>query len=92
MVYTNNIMHVHIQIKAENIYIAYIYMYARLVLGLYGPYICIYGDIEACMQSGATIYIYIHTLESWCARLNLATSAQYGYRKLWYMTLSFHIY
>ena len=35
--------------KAANIYMASIYMYARLGLGLYGPYICIYAsyDIEA---------------------------------------------
>ena len=69
--------------KAENIYMAYIYMYKRLGLGLYGPYICIYGDMEACAQSGANIYIYIYTLESWHARLNLAQAAQYGYKKLW---------
>ena len=36
----------------------YIYMYARLRLGSYGPYICIQTDIEACTQSGAYIYIY----------------------------------
>ena len=29
--------------------------------------------------------------ESWCARLNLACAAQHGYRKVWYMTPSFHI-
>ena len=59
MVYANDIMHIHIQIKAENIYMASIYMYSRLGLGLYGPYIGIYADIEACTQSGADIYIYI---------------------------------
>ena len=60
MVYANNIMHIHIQMKAENIYMAYICMYSRTGLGLYGPYICIYGDIEACAQIGANIYIYIY--------------------------------
>ena len=77
--------------KAENIYMGSIYMYARLVLGVYGPYTCIYTDIEACMQSGADIYICIYLLESWCARLHLAHPAQYGYKKLWYMTLISHI-
>ena len=65
MVYTNNIMNTHIQVKAENLYMASIYMYTRLGLGLYGPYIGIYADIEACAQSRANIYIYIH--------LNLST-------------------
>ena len=60
MVYANDKVHIHIQMKAANIYMGSIYMYARLGLGLYGPYICIYGDIEACTQSGANIYIYIH--------------------------------
>ena len=58
MVYANDIMHIYIQIKAENIYMASIYMYARLGLGIYGPYTCICTDIEACTQSGADIYIY----------------------------------
>ena len=53
MLYIKDIMHIHIQMKAENIYMASIYMYARLGLGFYGPYMCIYGDIEACVQSGA---------------------------------------
>ena len=62
MAYANDIMHSHIQMKAENIYKASIYMYARLVLGVYGPYTYtfIYANIEACTQSGANIYIYIH--------------------------------
>ena len=30
MVYAKDIMHIHMQIKAANIYMAYIYMYARL--------------------------------------------------------------
>ena len=89
MVYANDIMYIHIQMKAASIYMAYTYMYAKLGLGLYGPNICIYSDIEACAQSRANIYIY--TLESWRSRLNLACAAQYGYRKLWYITLSFHI-
>ena len=72
---------------------ASIYMYLRLLLGVYGLYICIYADIEVCTQSGADRYIYIYTLlESWHARLNLAHEARYGYRKLWYTTLSFYIY
>ena len=98
MAYVNDIMHIYIQMKAENRYKASIYMYEKLGLGVYGPYTYIYADIEACTQSRANIYIYIyiyihtHTLESWRARLNLAHAAQYGYRKLWYITLSFHIY
>ena len=42
----------------EHIYGIHIYMYERLGLGVYGPYICIYPEIEACLQSGANIYIY----------------------------------
>ena len=53
-----------------------IYMYARLGLGVYGPYTCIYTEIEACVQSRADIYIYM--LEFWRARPNLARTAQYG--------------
>ena len=64
-IYAKDKMHINIQIKAENIYMASIYMYTRLVLGSYGLYICIYADIEACTQSGANIYTYIYT------RLNL---------------------
>ena len=60
MVYANDIMHISIQIKAENTNIEFIYMYKRLGLGLYDPYICIYADIEACTQSRADIYIYIY--------------------------------
>ena len=70
MVYAKDIMHTHMQMKAANIYMAYIYMYASLVLGVYGPYTCIYGDIKACAQSGANIYIYIYT------RLNLGVQGQ----------------
>ena len=89
MVYAKDIVYIHNQIKAANIYMGSIYMYARLGLGVYGPYTCIYTDIEACAQSGANIYIY--TLESWRARPNLARAAQYGNRKQWNKTLSFHI-
>ena len=60
MVYAKDIMHIHMQMKAENIYMGSIYMYARLLLGVYGPYTYIYGNIEACTQSGANIYIYIY--------------------------------
>ena len=93
MVYAKDIMYIHIQIKAANIYMGSIYMYARLGLNVYGPYTCIYPKIEACTQSGANIYIYIYVymLESRRTRLNLAHAAQYGYRKLCNMTLSFHI-
>ena len=39
----------------------YIYnIYARLWLGLDGPYIGIYANIEACAQSRADVYIYIY--------------------------------
>ena len=75
--------------KAANIYMESIYMYARLGLSVYGPYTCIYTDIEVCMQSRADIYIYM--LESRRARPNLACAAQYGNRKQWNKTLSFHI-
>ena len=68
VVYAKDIMHIHMQIKAANICMAYIYMYARLGLGVYGPYTCIYTDIEACAQSRANIYIY--------ARLNLGVQGQ----------------
>ena len=60
MVYVSDIMHINTQMKAENIYMASIYMYKRLQLGLYSSYIGIYADIEACVQSRADIYIYIH--------------------------------
>ena len=60
MVYANDKVHIHKQIKAANIYMGSIYMYTRLGLGVYGPYTCIYTDIEACMQSGANVYIYIY--------------------------------
>ena len=56
MVYANDKVHIHNQMKAENIYMGSIYMYARLGLGVYGPYTCIYNDIEAFAQSGANIY------------------------------------
>ena len=95
MVYVNDIMHNNSGIKPENIYITPIYMYARLGLGLYGLYIGIYTNIEACTQKlslYAYIYIYKNTLESWHARLNLAWVAPHGYRKLWYITLNFYIY
>ena len=70
-------------------------MYARLGLGVIWP-IYMYIDQYRGLRSKTEriyiyIYIYIHTLESWRARVNLARIAQYGYRKLWYMTFSFHI-
>ena len=58
MVYANDIMHINIQMKTEKIYMVSIYMYAMLGLGLYGPYICIYANIEAFTQSGDHIYIH----------------------------------
>ena len=58
-IYTNEIIYHGGQMKAANIYRAPIYMYARLGLGLYGLYICIYTDLEAFTQSGADVYIYI---------------------------------
>ena len=60
MVYANDKVHIHIQIKAANIYMGSIYMYARLVLGVYSLYTCIYTDIEACVHSWANVYIYIY--------------------------------
>ena len=69
MVYANDKVHIHIQMKAENIYMGSIYMYARLVLGVFGPYTCIYTDIEACVQR-EPIYIYIYTC------LNLGVQGQ----------------
>ena len=76
MVYAKDIVHIHNQMKAANIYMGSIYMYAMLGLGVYGPYTCIYTEIEACAQSGANIYIYM--LESRRTRPNLARAAQYG--------------
>ena len=46
IVYVAEIMHDNIQMKAENIYMVSIYMYARLGLGIYGPYIYIDMDID----------------------------------------------
>ena len=60
MVYAKDIVHIHNQMKAENVNMESIYMYTRLGMGVYGPYICIYTDIEAHVQSGANIYIYIY--------------------------------
>ena len=60
-IYTNDKVHIHIQMKAANIYMGSIYMNTRLGLGVYSPYICIYSDIETCTQIGANIYIYIYT-------------------------------
>ena len=45
MVYANYIVHDNGQIKAKNIYIIPIYMYAMLGLDIYGPYIYIYIPI-----------------------------------------------
>ena len=89
MIYAKDIVHIHNQMKAANIYMGSIYMYARLGLGVYGPYTCIDTEIEACAQSGANIYIYM--LESRRARPNLARPDQYGNRKQWNKTFSFHI-
>ena len=59
-IYANDIMHINGQKKAENIFIASIYMYLRLILGVYNPYTRICNDLEACTQSVAYIYIYIY--------------------------------
>ena len=47
-VYAGDKMHKKHKMKPENIYIAPIYIYTRLVLGVYDPYIYIY------------IYIYLY--------------------------------
>ena len=51
MIYTDYIMHEISQMKTVNIYMVPIYMYAKLGLGVYGPYIYIYiyNDLEACV-------------------------------------------
>ena len=56
-------------------------------------YICWYRGLHTKRSQYIYIYIYIYiyTLESWRKRLNLARTAQYGYRKLWYITLSFYV-
>ena len=62
-------MHINIQMKAGNIYMAPIYMYARLLLGIYGPYIYtyiyiyvyIYRLIKRLVHKAEPIYIYIYT-------------------------------
>ena len=59
--YTNDIMHIKSQMKSVNIYLTPIYIYVQ---GLGWAYI-------------AHVYIYIHTLESWYARLNLASATQF---------------
>ena len=48
-IYANDIMHINGQKKDENVYIASIYMYSRLILGVLGPYICTYNDLKACV-------------------------------------------
>ena len=55
----NDVMHIDSQIKAENIYIAPIYMYTRLRLGVYRLYIYVQSNTKACAQSTADINIYI---------------------------------
>ena len=62
-IYANDKVHNNSQMKAANIYIAPIYMYARFRLGVYSLYICKYTYLEAYAQSRADIYmyIYIHT-------------------------------
>ena len=42
MVYENDKIQKNNRIETENIYMALLYMYARLRLGVYGPYIYIY--------------------------------------------------
>ena len=66
MVCANDKMYNNSQMKAEYIYIyiyiyrALIYMYERLGLGFYGPYICMYTNLEACARRGADTYIRIY--------------------------------
>ena len=43
-------MHKISQIKVVKIYIASIYIYTRLGLGIYDPYIYIYNDIKALVK------------------------------------------
>ena len=61
IIYKAEIIYVKCQIKAENTYIVPIYKYIRLGLGIYSPYICIYRNLEACIQSAANLNIYIYT-------------------------------
>ena len=79
-IYANDKMHINIKMKTKNIYMAPIYMYDRLGLGVYSLYIYRVTNLEASTHIGADAFIY--TLESWRARLNLAHAAQCGYRKL----------
>ena len=46
----NDIMHNNGQINAENIYIASIYRYTRLELGVYGPYVYRKGAMEGLVH------------------------------------------
>ena len=56
MVDANDIMHKNNQMKAANIYMAPIHMYARLGLGLYSPYV----SIKRLAYKAKPIYIYIY--------------------------------
>ena len=60
-IYTNDIIQINGQRKSINIYMSSIYTYEKLLLGVHGPYIHIYNDLEACVQNAANIYIYIYT-------------------------------
>ena len=59
-IYANDMMHNNGQMKAENIYMAPIYMYSRLGLGVYGPYIYIYIERFRGFHPKHNIYIYIY--------------------------------
>ena len=58
-IYPNDIMYNNGQIKAEKIYMAPIYIHARLELGVYSQYTYTESDLEAYAQSAVDIYIYI---------------------------------
>ena len=70
-IYANDVMHINGQRKGENIYMAFIHMYARFILGVYGLYTYICNDLEAWSQSAANQYIYIYIYIYICLNLGV---------------------